>query len=139
MTSANAPELSDRVFIQLSAGPGPGEGTAYDEEDLWRANLAISMANRALAANRPVTLFLDVHGPNLARTDLPESLNFASEPPLKHQFSEFIEKGGTVIVCPLCAETLGLAQSDLVPGAVMDDSGIFGSEGLEPGTASLSF
>jgi hypothetical protein len=132
-------KVSDRVFIMLSTGPPPNNQTAYTETDLWRINLAISLANRALAAKRPATLFLDVHAPVLARKDLSPTLRFLNEPPIKQQLADFVANRGVVLICPLCAQTMGVGPQDVIEGVTYGDDGIFGPEGLAPGTASLSF
>jgi hypothetical protein len=43
------------------------------------------------------------------------------------------------MICPLCASVMGVRPDDVIPGATFGDSGIFGPQGLAPGTASLSF
>lgn len=136
-TSSSTP--SDRVVIMLTHGPDPTAQTTYSMTDLWEINLAISLANRSLAAGRPTTLFLDVHAPVLARKDLDPTLHFASETPIKSQLGSFVAKGGVVLICPLCAQTMGVQPADVIPGVTYDDAGIFTSAGLAPGAVSLSF
>jgi predicted peroxiredoxin len=131
--------VSNRIFIMLTQGPDPANQTAYTETDLWKINLAVSLANRALVAGRPTTLFLDVHAPAIARKDLSPTLQFKTEPPIKTQLSQFLAKGGTVMICPLCAGVMGVQPDEVIPGVIFGDSGIFGPQGLAPGTASLSF
>jgi predicted peroxiredoxin len=138
-SSSSSTKPSDRVLIMLTHGPDPANQTSYTETDLWEINLAVSLANRALAAHRPATLFLDVHGPALARKDLDPTLHFQSEPPIKTQLADFVSKGGTVMICPLCAQVMGVKAQDVIPGVIFDDAGIFGTKGLAPGTTSLSF
>jgi hypothetical protein len=140
VTSAAAPTtISDRVLIMLTEGPNPQHQTSYTTTDLWKINLAISLANRSLAAGRPTTLFLDVHAPALARRTLSPTLHFRTEPPIKTQLANFISDGGVVLICPLCAATMGVKQSQVIPGVTFNDAGIFGPEGLAPGAVSLSF
>jgi hypothetical protein len=138
-SSAASPKVSNRVLIMLTRGPDPANQTSYTETDLWEINLAVGLANRSLAAHRPTTLFLDVHGPALARKDLSPTLHFQSEAPIRTQLADFVAKGGTVMICPLCAQVMGVAPQDVIAGVTFGDAGIFGPQGLAPGTTSLSF
>ena len=106
---------------------------------LGEINLAISLANRSLAAGRLTTLILDVHAPALVRRSLSPTVRFRSEPPIKTQLAKFVKSGGVVMICPLCAKTMGVTQSQVTSGVTCDDTGIFGPDGLAPGAVSLSF
>jgi hypothetical protein len=57
----------------------------------------------------------------------------------KTQLNNFVSRGGTVMICPLCASVMGVQPDDVIPGVIFGDSGTFGPQGLAPGIASLSF
>jgi hypothetical protein len=39
------------------------------------------------------------------------------------------------MICPLCAGVMGVQSDDAIPGVIFGDNGIFGPQGLAPGTA----
>jgi len=105
---AKAPE---GVLINLTRG----------KDDLHAVTMAINMATQAREAGRPTTLFLNVHAPALAAKDLPEDVMMAGETPVKKLLSDFMSKGGQVVVCAHCLQVADMKKEDLVAGAQVVD------------------
>lgn len=87
------------------------------KEDLHAVTMAMQLANHALDDGREVTLFLNVRAPEFARKDLPESFAFHGNPAIKEMLTDLLSRGAKVLVCPHCAEVMGVKQADLLSGA----------------------
>jgi predicted peroxiredoxin len=93
------------LLLNLTAGP----------EDLHSAFMGLAFAAFAVE-DRPVTVFLNVRAPALASTRTPASLGMSGKPPIREQLTVLLEAGAKVLVCPTCAELLGVTAEDLLPG-----------------------
>lgn len=92
-------------------------------EDLQAAIISARLATLMASEGCNVTLFLTLRGVRLADSRMPQNLSFgtAAAPTLEQVVASFQASGGTVAVCPACAEEIGLAPADLIPGAVILD------------------
>ena len=89
---------SDPLFVNLST------------DDNHKANMAIAISKEMLKQGHPVTIYMNSQAVQIANKTNPRYA-------MQHQkLAEFINKGGTVLVCPVCEQFLHLNPADLVPG-----------------------
>ncbi len=94
-------------------------------DEVNRAAMAISFATRVREEKQvPVTIFLNVEGVRLADTRL-AAPRYANGQTPREMLTAFMAAGGQVIVCPMCMKNVGgLAEADLLAGAVVGGSDI---------------
>lgn len=100
--------MSNKVVVNLATGLG---------EDAERVTVAFLVAGAALDAGRQVGIWLTR---DAVRLGLPgEARGEACDgcPPLERLFEQFAEKGGELMVCPICFNARNLAEGDLVGNA----------------------
>lgn len=86
------------------------------QEDLHAVTMALQLAGHALNDGRDVTLFLNVRAPVLARKDLPETVVFKDNPPVRKMLADLMQRGARVLACPACMKVMGVGDDDLAPG-----------------------
>jgi len=91
------------------------------KEDLHAVTMALQLAGHAVDEGRNVVLFLNVRAPEFARKDLSDAFAFHGNPPLRKMIADLMARGPqvTVMVCPHCAEVMGLTEKDFAPGIGM--------------------
>jgi predicted peroxiredoxin len=89
---------ADPLFVNLAT------------DDNHKANMAIALSKEMLKQGHPVTIYLNSQAVQIADRSNPR---YAMQ---QAKLTEFISKGGTVLVCPVCEQFLHLNQSNLVPG-----------------------
>ena len=98
---------SEKVVINLSTGL----------EDPERVMIAFLVGGAALDAGKRVAFFLTKEA---VRLGLPgHALATACDgcPPIERLFAQVAEKGGELLVCPICLNSRGLEGVELVPNA----------------------
>ena len=95
-------------------------------EDLQAAIISARLASLMAGEGCNVTLFLTLRGVRLADARMPQNLEFGRDdvspaPTLGQVVASLQANGGTVAVCPACAEEIGLTPDVLIPGAVILD------------------
>ncbi len=101
------------VFLNITSG----------QDDLHAVCMGLGLAKNALAEGHTVVVFLNVHAPVFASTELPEDLKFADFPPVKVLVSQIIEAGGKVLVCGHCARLTSVKPDQLIPGVTLAEHG----------------
>jgi predicted peroxiredoxin len=89
-------------------------------EDLQGAITGVRLATLMQSKGCNVTVFLTLGGVRIADDRMPQALAFGVNtmaPTLQQAVSAFQGLGGTIAVCPACAEEIGLEEDDLIPGA----------------------
>jgi len=82
-----------------------------------RATVAWTLANAGLASGEKVTVFLVSGGVDLVREGAADRLRMnPDDPSLKDLIDNFMSAGGTVWVCPPCANLRGYDERALVDG-----------------------
>ena len=89
------------------------------KDDAHRATLALLMADSAIKTDRKVTLFLNVDGVELARKDLPDTVQFFQFPPVREMLAQLVDEGATVLVCPVCLNAAGIPADQLIQGVAL--------------------
>jgi predicted peroxiredoxin len=96
-----------KVVVNLSTGL----------EDPERVMIAFLVGGAALDAGKHVAFFLTKEA---VRLGLPgHALGVACDgcPPIERLFEQVAEKGGELLVCPICLNSRGLEGAELVPNA----------------------
>jgi predicted peroxiredoxin len=104
--SAVAPEAKPVAILNLTVGT----------DDPHRAWMALRLADHFVTAGRETIVFLNVTGPVLASTKLGD-VKFEDKPAYREIVADLLKRGAKVLVCPECAEKVGVGKEDLVPGA----------------------
>jgi predicted peroxiredoxin len=112
------------AFAQAQAS-GAGEkptvvvNITRGKDDVHAVSMAIGLASDAITAGRRSVIFLNVHAPVFAATNLPADVKFADFPPVKEMLASFVAAGGELYVCGHCASILKIAESNIIKGAVV--------------------
>jgi predicted peroxiredoxin len=91
----------------------------HGKDDPERATMAFHVARVSTAADQETLIFLMVEGAWLAAKDYADEIQLPGFAPLKELMESFLASGGQLRVCGTCATARGLAQADLIEGAVI--------------------
>jgi predicted peroxiredoxin len=86
-------------------------------EDEERVTVAFLVAGAALDAGKQVGIWLTRDAVRLALPGEAKGEACDGCPPLERLFEQFAEKGGELMVCPICFNARKLDEADLVPNA----------------------
>ena len=112
---------SDPLFVNLSTN------------DHHRANMAIALSKEMLKHGHPVTIYLNSQAVQMVNKNNAE---YAMQ---QKKLGEFISKGGTVLVCPVCQKFLSINQADLIPGVQLSNAIKVDQALFKPNTKALSW
>ena len=96
-----------KVVINLATGT----------EDPERVIISFLVAGAALDAGKTVAFFLTKEAVRLALPGHAFGVACAGCPPLESLFEQVAEKGGELLVCPICLSSRGLEGVELVANA----------------------
>jgi sulfur relay (sulfurtransferase) complex TusBCD TusD component (DsrE family) len=99
----------------------PGLFINLTTDDTWAATKAIHFAHERvlLTGHGPVTIWLNVRAVNLGDKSVPAHTHGLTGENIHAMLQSFIEDGGTVIACRVCAKAAGVTEDDLIDGVVM--------------------
>ena len=86
-------------------------------EDPERVTVAFLVAGAALDQGKQVAMFLTKEAVRLATPGVAVGIACEGCPPLPKIFEQYAEKGGELLVCPICVNSRGLDDSNLVTNA----------------------
>jgi predicted peroxiredoxin len=98
---------SDKVVINLATGL----------EDPERVTVAFLVGGAALDAGKQVVMFLTKQAILLGLAGQAIGLACDGCPPVERLFEQYAEKGGELLVCPICFNARKLDEAGLVPNA----------------------
>jgi len=102
-----ADETSNKVVINLATG----------HEDADRVTVAFLVATAALERGRPVAMFATKEAVRLGLPGYAQAIESAGSPPVAKLFDQLVEKGGELLLCPICFKARALDETSVVPGA----------------------
>jgi len=118
-----------KLLVNLSSG----------DDNLDKASVAFVVANAGLAGEQETAVFLTVEAVKLAQQGFADSLPTAEGfKPLKELIASFVEGGGTIWVCPPCANVRGVAEDQLIANATFA-GGAKVVEFLSQGAGTVSY
>lgn len=103
-----------------------------------RCNQGFTVAASAVASGAEVSLWLTGDAAWLGVPGRAEQFELDLAPPLA-QLRDAVLAGGRLTVCSQCAARRGIAQEDLVPGAVIAGAASFAEEILQPEVQALVY
>jgi sulfur relay (sulfurtransferase) complex TusBCD TusD component (DsrE family) len=113
---------SDPLFINLTT------------DDKHRANMAMTFGMSQLSRGHALTLYLNDRNVMIAsRPFLPK---FIEQQKL---LRAAIDKGATVLVCPMCMKQYGVVESDLLPGVRVSNPDLAEAALFKEHTKTLSW
>jgi predicted peroxiredoxin len=112
---------SDPLFVNLST------------DDNHKANMAIALSKEMLKQGHPVTIYMNSAAVQIANKNNPR---YAMQ---QKKLSEFISKGGTALVCPVCEQFLHISQADLIPGVQLSNANAVSQALFRENTKTLSW
>lgn len=86
-------------------------------EDAERVMIAFLVGGAAAEQRRPVAMFLTKEAVRLAVPGFADAVACDGCPPLARLFEQFAANGGELLVCPICATSRRLDESNLVGNA----------------------
>ena len=92
-------------------------GCAHGNESPDSVVVAYLTAGAALDRGDEVVLWLTSDGVRLATNGYVSDIRQDMEPPVQRVHDQFIEKGGSFYVCPICFNEREMSEGDLVANA----------------------
>lgn len=100
-------DATGKVVVNLATG----------HEDADRVTVAFLIATAALDRGRPVAMFTTKEAVRLGLPGYAQAIESAGAPPVARLFDQFFERGGELLLCPICFNARGLDEQAIVPGA----------------------
>ena len=98
---------SGKVVVNLATG----------HEDADRVTVAFLVATAALERGRQVAMFTTKEAVRLGLPGYAQAIESAGAPPVSRLFNQFLERGGELLLCPICFKARGLDEQVIVSGA----------------------
>jgi predicted peroxiredoxin len=96
-----------KVVVNLATGLEDGE----------RVMIALLVGGAALDQGKQVAMFLTKDAIHLATPGVATGVACEGCPPIERLFEQYAEKGGELLVCPICVTSRGMDDSNLVANA----------------------
>ena len=85
-------------------------------DDLDRAAMAVSISNKVLSGDIPVTIFLSAQGVRWVDKNIPQN-RYVNGKTIPEMLQGFMKSGGQVILCKMCMTNVaGIKQQDVIDG-----------------------
>ena len=108
-------------------------------DEAWAAGMAIGQANKALENGYKVAIFLNVRAVFLASKEFKTDSWSGSDQTLQDMLKSAMNKGATVIICPMCLKKAGLTMDDVIEGVVKGGPDVTMKTMTADNTAVISF
>jgi len=92
-------------------------------DDLHAAFMALKIANGLEEKDQNVVLFLNLEAVRLAHGHQPVDLAWGHNEDFSVLLNRFIEHGGKILVCPHCANSIGMHAEDMREGITIAEEG----------------
>lgn len=112
----------DPLFINLTT------------DDPHRANMGITFGKSQFGLGHPLTIFLNDKGVFVA-----SKVNAPRFGDHQKELAELVNKGATIIVCPMCMKHYGIQQADLVEGLQIGKPEVTGPALFKDNSTALSW
>ncbi len=89
----------------------------HGSDDLEKASVAMIVAGAAAAMDGETVMFLTCESVRLATKGGMDGLQLEGYPALAELHEAYVENGGRLWVCPVCAAARGITGDDLTEGA----------------------
>ena len=89
------------------------------KNDTDRATVGFVVANAAVGSDQETMVFLSTEGVRLAVEGYADDIHESGFAPLKELLTNFVDGGGTILVCSPCFKKRELDETKLVPGATI--------------------
>jgi len=89
----------------------------YGLDDLERATVPFIVASASAASANQTVMFLTADSVRLVTAEGVNGAQADGYPSVAELIADFVENGGAIWVCPVCAKARGIEADDLVPGA----------------------
>ena len=96
--------------------------------------MAISFGKNQFERGHPLTIFLNDKWVNIGSKE--NSVKFADH---QKALGEIMNKGATVLICPMCIKHYGIKEADLLTGLKVGNSDHTGSALFKDNTQTLSW
>lgn len=96
-----------KVVVNLATG----------HEDAERVTVAFLIATAALEQGRAVAMFTTKEAVRLGLPGYAQAIEAAGSPPVARLFDQFMERGGDLLLCPICFKARRLDEAAIVDGA----------------------
>lgn len=106
--------------------------------DSEMSSVGFTLANGAITNGLQVFVFLTSAAVDLVRKGGQQMTHVAPLSPLAQLIDDFLGRGGTIWVCPPCAQTRGYEANDLLDRVVITGGSAMFAE-LKAGAATLCF
>ncbi|MBU0969446.1 MAG: DsrE family protein [Proteobacteria bacterium] len=113
---------TDPLFVNLTT------------DDSHRANMAISFGKNQFDRGHPLTIFLNDTGVNIGSKA--NSAKFANH---QKALGELMNKGATVLICPMCIKHYGVKEADLLTGLKVSNPDLTGGALFQDNAKTLSW
>jgi predicted peroxiredoxin len=97
--------------VMLSAAQPASLFVNMTTDESHRANMAIGFGRNQLLRGHGLTLYLNDKGVKLA-----SKANATAFGEQQKILKELVDKGATILVCPMCMKHYGVQEADLLPG-----------------------
>lgn len=89
----------------------------YGLDDVERATVPFIVASASAASANQTVMFLTADSVRLATAEGVNGAQADGYPSVAELVEAFVENGGAIWVCPVCAKAQGIETADLLPGA----------------------
>ena len=113
---------TDPLFVNLTT------------DEPHRANMALTFGKNQLERGHPLTIFLNDKGVFLG-----SKVNTAQYADHQAALNGLMQKGASVIICPMCMKHYGVKEEDVLPGIKVGNPELTGSLLFKDDTRTLTW